>query len=113
LEISHDSGLFARFSEPVAKRIQQLAADTLFLLKQRILLSEQGFLSPEQGIPTLLSFQSLDFIAAARFDLRAASRREFVPAYDRKSPPPYCFSTEDVSTSISAYSYFVKLIPIL
>ena len=83
MEISHDSGLFARFSEPVAKRIQQLAADSLFLLKQGILLSEQGFLSPEQGIPTLLSFQSLDFIAAARFDLRAASRREFVPAYDR------------------------------
>jgi len=49
LEISHDSGLAGRFWEPVAKRIQQLAANSLLLRKQRIFLSEQRIRLIEQG----------------------------------------------------------------
>jgi hypothetical protein len=50
LEISHDSGLLARFWEPTAKPIQQLAANSLFLRKQRMFLPEQGVRPTEQGI---------------------------------------------------------------
>jgi hypothetical protein len=49
LEISPDSGLFGRLWEPVAKRIQQLAANSLFLRKQGIFLPEQGMFPLEQG----------------------------------------------------------------
>jgi hypothetical protein len=42
LEISLDSGLFGRLLEPVTKRIQWFAANSLFLRKQGIILPEQG-----------------------------------------------------------------------
>jgi hypothetical protein len=54
LEISHHSGLLGRLWKPVAKRIQRVAADSLFLRKQGIFLSEQGIFSPEQRIVGLL-----------------------------------------------------------
>jgi len=49
LEISHDSGLLTWFWEPVAKRIQWVAADSLFLRKQGIFCPNRENFSPEQG----------------------------------------------------------------
>jgi hypothetical protein len=50
LEISLDSCLLARFLKPVAKRIRQLAANSLFLRKQGNFSPEQGIRPTEQGI---------------------------------------------------------------
>jgi hypothetical protein len=44
LKISTDFGLWGWLLEPVARRIQQLAANSLFLRKQRIFLPEQGMI---------------------------------------------------------------------
>ncbi len=86
--MSHDSGRFGPFLEPVAKQIQQLAVDSLFLRKQGILVARTGIFRRTQNSEAARQVGDTPDVSPAAH--LARPRRGLLQPLQRPAAAPAC-----------------------